>query len=360
MAKLSRIKGNVTKTNVLKRNPDYKAVLKLWEFLRSYDDIGYSIRVVEQNPEINEKFQQDIYHNILFNYLILKGYLEDEADRELPEKAKGRNRTLKPKFIHQIVEELTEDYDLPDVEVRKVLIEELTKAQLMQEEAAERRRLVEEQEARKKAEEERIKAEKKAEQERIRAEKAAERERIRQEKEAEAQRLKQERMEREAEDRRRSKIFQAELTYFQENLEAQLEKRRQAAEQAQKIAEQEDYADAVQTLEEEEKRRREERERERKRKQEEKEQQLLAEEQARQEELRRQQAQAEAEARAAEEQRQKDLEQLKPYITEITYFTNQLPQRMEQRRRYTQRLQQEKKAREESILERRKKRKLLR
>ena len=131
MSKLNRIKGTVTKTNVLKKNPNYRKILALWEFLRSYENVGYTIRVVEQNPEVNEVLQRDIFHNVLFNYLVLKGYLQDEEDRKLPAPAREKKRTLKPKFIKEIIEELTEDYDLPDVEVRKVLIEELTKAELM-------------------------------------------------------------------------------------------------------------------------------------------------------------------------------------------------------------------------------------
>jgi len=214
MAKQLRVKGNVTKTNVLKKNPNYKKIMALWDFLKGYDDIGYTIKVVEQNPEITESFQTDIYHNILFNYLILKGYLEDEKDREVPTAPKTKKRTLKPKFIKEIIEELTEDYDLPDVEIRKVLIEELTKEQLMREEAEERRRLVEEQAQRKKEEADRIRQEKLAEKERLRQEKEAEKERIRQERAAEEDRLRQEQMERETEDRRRSKILKKELTYL--------------------------------------------------------------------------------------------------------------------------------------------------
>ena len=332
MSKMNRVKGTVNKTNILKKNRDYREIVKLFEFLRNYDQIGYTIRVVEQNPEINERFQQDIYRNILFNYLILKGYLEDAEDREIPVKAKGRKRTLKPKFIHQIVEELTEDYDLPDVEIRKVLIEELTKEQLMHEEAAERRRLVEEQERKKKEEAERLKAEKKAEAERIKAEKAAEAERKRLEKEAEEARKRQERMEREAEDRRRRKLFQAELDYFNEHLEDQLELRRQEEEAAKQQAQKEDYANAVKLLEEAEQRKKEEAARERRRKKEEKEraehERLLAEERARQEKLAeeeraRQEKEAE-EARIAEQQRQRDLVILQPVVMEIAYFASQL------------------------------------
>ncbi len=219
MAKLARIKGGITKTNVLKKNPNYRKIVALLEFLRSYEDIGYTIRIVEQNPNINENMERDIYHNILFNYLILKGYLEDERDRRIPAPSKTKKRSLKPKFVKEIIEELTEDYDLPDVEIRKVLIEELTKEQLMLEEEAERRRLVEEQELRRKEEQERLRLEAEAEKERLRKEKEAEKERLRQEKEAEEQRLRMEQMEREAEDRRRTKLFQEELDYFAEHLE---------------------------------------------------------------------------------------------------------------------------------------------
>ena len=212
MAKLPRVKGKIVKTNVLKKNPNYRKILQLFEYLKGYTDIGYTIKVIEQNPATDDDFREKMFRNVLFNYLILKGHLQDEEDRELPLPVKERKRTLKPKFIHQIIEELTEDYDLPDVEIRKVLIEELTKKQLMEEEKEERRRLVEEQAQRKKAEQERIKAEKKAEQERIKKEKEVERELKRQ------QRILQEKMEQEAEDRRRCGLFRNELTEFFDQL----------------------------------------------------------------------------------------------------------------------------------------------
>ena len=359
MAKLPRIKGTVSKTNVLKKNPNYRKIMKLWDFLRQYDEIGYTIRVVEQNPEVNERLQQDIFHNILFQYLVLKGYLEDAEDREIPHKAKGRKRTLKPKFIHQIVEELTEDYDLPDVEIRKVLIEELTKEQLMQEEAAERRRLVEEQARRKKEEEERIRAEKKAEQERIKAEKAAERERIRQEKEAERRRLEQERMEREAEQRRIGDIYRKELSHFEEELPRQLELRQK--EQVRTEVEILDFADAVRLMEEEEERKREEAERERLRRQEERErlrrEQEEEEERARREKLAREEqerlAREAEEARIAEEQRQEALLRLTDVTAELDHFEYTLNQQLLERKAYTNEMRRRRESHDARLRERR-------
>lgn len=341
MAKLPRIKGSISKTNVLKKNKNYRDMLRLFEFLRKYDDVGYTIRVVEQNPVITEKFQQDIYRNILFQYLILKGYLQDADDRAVPTPAKGRRRSLKPKIIHQIVEELTEDYDLPDVEIRKVLIEELTKEQLMQEEAAERRRLVEEQARRKKEEEERLKAEKKAEQERIKAEKAAERERIRQEKEAERRRLEQERMMREAEDRRLTALYRAELERFAEELPEQLALRAKQKELGEVAIL--DFADAAALVEEAEERKRQEAERERVRRREAREAEARA--QAEAEERARQEALAEEErariareaeaARIAEAQRQEALGRLTNVTEELTFFERSLRRQLSERREYT-------------------------
>ena len=243
MAKLPRVSGTINKTNVLKKNPDYRVILQLWEFLKNYTDVGYSIKIVEQNPEINERLQENIYRNILFNYLILKGYLEEERDRRILIDTKGKQQELKPKIIHQIIEELTEDYDLPDVEIRKVLIEELTRAQLMHEEAAERLRLVEEQEARRSEEEKKKQAE-----EELRLQQ------LQKEKEEEEQRRKEETKRRNAQDRRRALIFREEIAHFEANLQEQMAKRREK--EALWNRPKEDFADKAAMLEEEELRRR--------------------------------------------------------------------------------------------------------
>lgn len=392
LAKLPRVKGKITKTNVLKKNPNYRAIVKLGEFLASYDDIGYTVNIIEQNPVVTEQFQQDIFHNVLFNYLVLKGYLEREQDRRMPVPTKEKKRALKPKFIKEIIEELTEDYDLPEVEIRKVLIEELTKEQLMKEEAAERRRLVEEQAARKKAEQERIRQEKAAEKERIRKEKEAEKERIRQEKAAEEERLKLERMQREIEENRRTKLLRKELEAFMEKLPKQLDARE--AEKARKEKEKKDFEEAARLLEEAERRKIEAAEREKKRIQEEKdrirrekqlaeeklrleaaerreaarlaklaeEERLRREEEARleaerlaklaeEERIRREEEarlEAERQAQLAEEERlrreqdERDTAATKPYFDQVTIFMAALPQRLALRAQEEDRIRLEK------------------
>lgn len=351
LMKATRVKGAIVKTNALKKNPNYKAIVKLYDFLHNYHDVGYAIKVTEQSPVINEDFQRDIFHNVLFNYIVLKNYLEDETDRVLPTPAKDRKRTLKPKFITEIIEEITEDYDLPDIEIRKVLIEELTKAQLMAEEEAERRRIVEENERRRKEEEERLRKEKEAEEERLRIEQEKEAERIRKEEE-EAERIRNlERLQREIEDRRRGKLFRQELAAFNENLEKNIALRNKEAEERRLNEARQDFADAAKILEEQEQRKRDEAERLRRRQEEvkaalerEKMQQKAAEENARREA-------EEAKRRAAEEaERKKDEEQMKPYIGEIKNFGAMLEAQKNKRKEYAEeqaRLEEERKLRKQ-------------
>lgn len=355
MAKLPRVKGTITKTNVLKRNPDYRAIVKLMEFLRSYNDIGYVIKVSEQNPVIDEAFERDIYHNILFNYIVLKGHLERDKDRLLPLPAKEKKRSLKPKFIKEIIEEMTEDYDLPDVEIRKILIEELTKEQLMMEEAAERRRLVEEQAQRRREEAERIRREKAEEKERLRLEKEKERERLRQEKAAEAERLLQERMEREQEDRRRSKLFRTEIAYFNDNKNDRLAAR---LGQEQEEAVRQDFEDAAWVVEETERIKREAANRERQRRRDERERKIREELELRQRALREEAMQREK-LRLEEEARQKAIEQealrqreekdrarVSAYLEQLQSFRAQLGAHLQERSNYLLQIKREQEERE--------------
>lgn len=356
MAKYPRIKGTLTKTNVLKKNKNYRAIMELLEYLRGYDNIGYTIKVIEQNPTIDEEFEENIYRNTMFQYLLLKNHLERDKDRRLPAPVKEKKRTLKPKFIKEIIEELTEDYDLPDVEIRKVLIEELTKEQLLREEAAERRRLVEERAAQKAAEKARLKQQQEEEKEKRRQEREAEKERLRLEKEAEEQRRYIERMEREQEDRRRSRIFKKDIERFLKDFEERLYDRDEALEQ-EKIST-EDFEDAAYILEETERISREQAAIKRQRRRDEldrlhrleleEQERILAEAEAERERLRLAKIQEENLLKIQEQQRleqeraqqlQKDRETIVIFLKDISIFNNSIGEQLSKRQE--QKLMQE-------------------
>lgn len=252
MSKLNRVKGNVVKTNVLKKNPYYRKLTDLYDFLRHYDDVGYAINITEQNPVLDETMVQNVFHNTLFQYIVLKGYLESEEDRMLPSASKQKKRKLKPKVIKEIIEELTDDYDIPDLEIRKVLIEELTREQLALEEEAEKQRLLEEQVQRKMEEEDYRELLMEQDKERIRQEYEAEQERLRLEEEERKRKEKVEELKLLRDDERRKTLYTKELDYFSSRLHQHLDERESLLEQPEEIEPIQDYINAAKVIEDEE------------------------------------------------------------------------------------------------------------
>lgn len=332
MSKLNRVRGKIVKTNVLKRNPNYKKIADLYDFLRMYDDVGYAIKIIEQNPRLDEEFVENIFHNVLFQYIILKGHLEDEEDRQVPTPLKQRKRKLRPKVIKEIIEELTEDYDVPDLEIRKVLIEELTKEQLMLEEAEERRRLVEEAEKRKREEEERQRQIEAEVQERLRQEKEAEAERLRLEEEEKARLARVAELEQKLEDERRKNIFMQELEYFNNHLYDHQDEREQLLESMKDVGTIEDFENVAKELEDKEIAERLALELEEARKAEEEQRKLWEQQDALLKEWMEEEAKKERErVQLLLEQQASDNEAIRPFLDEVRNFQIMLASRRQMR-----------------------------
>ncbi len=129
MAGCAKVRSPIQRTNLMMKDPDYRTCYKLWQFLENYDEVGYTIEEIDTALEFDEEYLIQLYINLITNYTVFKSLLEaDERDVFAAEKKK--HRVIKPKFIKKIQEEIVEDYDIPDVEIRKVLIEEVTQAQL--------------------------------------------------------------------------------------------------------------------------------------------------------------------------------------------------------------------------------------
>lgn len=248
VSKYGRVKNPIVKTNAIRKHPDFKACYKLWQFLYAYTAVGYEIKIVEQASKIDEAFEQDIYYSMMVNYTILKNYLETEEEREIDLNRKIRKRKLKPQYIREFIEEFVKNYDLPEVETRKILIEEISRAQLLREEEQERQKLLAERERRlremKKAKEAakiRAAKEKEREKERKAKEKEKEKERKLKEEELEKERKAKEEFKKTEQDIRRINQFREEIARFQndkENILEQIElEKAAAAEKAAALAE---------------------------------------------------------------------------------------------------------------------------
>lgn len=129
MAGCATVKSPIQRTNLLMKDPDYRTCYKLWQFLESYDEVGYKIEVQDSAMAFDEDYLFQLYTNLITNYTVFKSLMEDDA-RDMEEIVAEKREVIEPKFVKEIVEEIVDDYNIPDVEVRKVIIEEVTERQL--------------------------------------------------------------------------------------------------------------------------------------------------------------------------------------------------------------------------------------
>lgn len=129
MAGCTVVRSPIQRTNLMMKDPYYRTCYKLWQFIESYDDIGYTIDEQDTALEMDEDYLVRMYTNLISNYTVFKS-LTDGDGRNEDVLAQRNFEKIKPKFVKEIREEIVDDYNLPDVEVRRVLIEEVTRTQL--------------------------------------------------------------------------------------------------------------------------------------------------------------------------------------------------------------------------------------
>ena len=125
----AKVRSPIQRTNLMMKDPDYRACYKLWQFIENYDEVGYTIEEQDSALEFDEEYLLQMYINMITNYTVFKSLLESDP-RKMSEIAVEKREPVKPKFIKEIKEEIVDDYNIPDVEVRQVIIEEVTQAQL--------------------------------------------------------------------------------------------------------------------------------------------------------------------------------------------------------------------------------------
>ena len=143
----ARVRSPIQRTNLMMKDPDYRKCYQLWQFIESYDEVGYTIEERDTALQFDEEYLLQMYTNMITNYTVFKSLLESDP-RKMTEIAEEKREPVKPKFIKEIKEEEVEDHNLPDVEIRRVFVEEVTRAQLdaetkLEEETAKNKKLEE-------------------------------------------------------------------------------------------------------------------------------------------------------------------------------------------------------------------------
>ena len=129
----AKVHSPIQRTNLMMKDPDYRTCYQLWQFIESYDEVGYTIEEQDSALEFDEEYLLQMYTNMITNYTVFKSLLVSDP-RKMSEIATEKREPVKPKFVKEIKEEIVEDRNIPDVEIRRVFVEEVTEAQLEAEE----------------------------------------------------------------------------------------------------------------------------------------------------------------------------------------------------------------------------------
>lgn len=143
MSGCSAVRSPIQRTNLIMKDPNYRKCYQLWQFMERYDKVGYNIDVQRQSLAFDDEYMVQMYTNLINNYTVFKSLTDDE--RNLQELENVHPKPVAPRFIKELNEVRVDSPDLPDVEVRRVFVEEVTQAQLDAEQAlAEAREQIEE------------------------------------------------------------------------------------------------------------------------------------------------------------------------------------------------------------------------
>ncbi|MBR1824588.1 MAG: signal peptidase I [Ruminococcus sp.] len=252
------IRPPVMRTNAIMKNVDLKACLTLWQYIESYDKVGYEINVQNTAVQPEKDYINDFYKLVALNLLLFRSYMNNDNAEKLKELKAQKSKPMAPKIVKKFDKELAADYSVTaeavagyiasdaDFKLEKKLPPDLS---LMFEQITEviniESAYIAELE-KKRAEEAKIRAEEEErlrEQQRIEEARRAELERIRIEKEEEERRvqemLEQKRAEQEAEERERERLEQERLARLEEIRRREEEERQRQEEERLKREEEE-------------------------------------------------------------------------------------------------------------------------
>ncbi|MDY5576973.1 MAG: DUF2357 domain-containing protein, partial [Lachnospiraceae bacterium] len=119
MRKFPAVKHPIVKTNAIAKNKDYKACHKLWNFIHSYNQVGYKVDMLKQDPNISGNLKQDIYNSIIWNYAMLHNYLEDVDELNL--NREKRKKEMDIREVRGMLEAIADGLDLPEERLKRLI-----------------------------------------------------------------------------------------------------------------------------------------------------------------------------------------------------------------------------------------------
>ena len=84
--------------------------------------------MVKSEPMVSKEFERDIYNSFLWDYFMLRNFVEQNTDLDVERPPRQKEITVK--YIRQVLDEIVRGLDMSDANVRKLIMGELTDLQL--------------------------------------------------------------------------------------------------------------------------------------------------------------------------------------------------------------------------------------
>lgn len=94
IAKEPEVHPPITQTNLLKKNPNFKKAMELWNFLDSYKRPGFEIVGEEFSGEMSDEVKQDVYLSMNFQHFMMTIATNPGLRRILHEKYEEENQRI--------------------------------------------------------------------------------------------------------------------------------------------------------------------------------------------------------------------------------------------------------------------------
>lgn len=121
------VRHPIVKTNAIGKNVNYKACHKLWNFIYTYDKVGYRVELVKQEPVISRDFEKDIYNSFIWHYAMLHNQVDEESKVDTNREKIQKETDIK--YIRQLLDEIVRNCNIPDANLRKIVQSELANLQ---------------------------------------------------------------------------------------------------------------------------------------------------------------------------------------------------------------------------------------
>lgn len=114
------IRPPVMHTNAILKNKNLRQCLTLWEFIESYENVGYDMLVQEDSETPDQEYIEQLYDLAAQQYMIFRSRVKNDFEEENMLETAMTDSPVKPKIISELKPISSEEFDIRETQYRKV------------------------------------------------------------------------------------------------------------------------------------------------------------------------------------------------------------------------------------------------